>query len=136
MYYKLWSGGYHSSNLKPSQNTQHWKNWNKKHLIAIADSFTAQADTRSSGIHHIQEVPPFGTISEFPHKCLLSWHNSSVPTHYKNTCMTSYHMNSCLYIIWTWTHVWPPIYQCSCVPDVNSLYCLELTVTSYLRLRL
>ena len=78
-----------------SQHSRNWRKNNKKIKLLILSCFTAQTRLWSSGSHHIQEVPPFGTISELHHKGLLGWHNSSVPTHYMNTCMTSYHMNTC-----------------------------------------
>ena len=81
-------------------------------LVLISDSFTAWWRQGSRGFHHIQEVPPFGTISEFPHKglqngiipvCQLmnsymtSYHMNTCTTSYHiNTCMTSYHLNTCM----------------------------------------
>ena len=50
-------------------------------LLLISDSLTAGSRPLSRRIHYTQEVPPFRTISEFPLKGLLGWHNSSVPTH-------------------------------------------------------
>ena len=119
------------------QLSRNWRKNNKKKIkLFILICFTAQTRLWSSGSHHIQEVPPFGTISEFPHEGLLGWHNSSVPTHYMNTCMTSYHMNTCtasllyehmplvLYIVWPpiiRTHVWTPIYQCGVNSDLSKV---------------
>ena len=78
------------------KSTQHQKMEEKNKALLISVYLTAGSRPQSSGFHYLQEVPPFGTISELHHKgFLLGWHNSSVPTHYMNTCMTSYHMNTC-----------------------------------------
>ena len=84
---------------KPSQGKEERPIEETKENISLPIDFrfctAAGSRPWSSGFHHIQEVPHFGTISKFPHKVLLGWHNSSVPAYYMNTCMTSYHMNTC-----------------------------------------